>query len=179
MSAVESALVVLVSEAEALVAPFRSLHDPSAAAGMPAHITLLYPFKVLDQSGAVLLDRLREGFGSMPPFEYSLVSIRRFPQVLYLAPEPDEPFRQLTLAIWRWYPETPPYGGRWPEIIPHLSIAQVADEHVLDRVAYDLARASRGRLPINASAREIALMDNGSGRWQVRATFSLGGKLGA
>ena len=45
MSSSESALVVLVPEAEGVVKPFRDLHDPSAAAGMPAHITLLYPFK--------------------------------------------------------------------------------------------------------------------------------------
>jgi hypothetical protein len=39
----ESALVV--PEAEPLVKPFRDRYDPSAAAGVPAHITLLYPFK--------------------------------------------------------------------------------------------------------------------------------------
>jgi hypothetical protein len=35
----ESALVV--PEAEPLVKPFRDRYDPSAAAGVPAHITLL------------------------------------------------------------------------------------------------------------------------------------------
>lgn len=44
MIVLESALVVLVPEAEALVKSFRDRHDPSAAAGVPAHITLLYPF---------------------------------------------------------------------------------------------------------------------------------------
>jgi hypothetical protein len=45
MSPIESALVVLVPEAEVLVKPFRDRFDPLAAAGVPAHITLLYPFK--------------------------------------------------------------------------------------------------------------------------------------
>jgi hypothetical protein len=91
-----------------------------------------------------------------------------------LAPEPDEPFRQLTLAIWDRYPETPPYGGKWPDIVPHLSVAHLADEQKLDGIAKDLVQASRGRLPIRASASDVVLMDNEAGRWQVRAAFSLG-----
>ena len=41
----ESAIVALISEAENLVEPFRRRYDPSAAAGVPAHVTILYPFK--------------------------------------------------------------------------------------------------------------------------------------
>jgi len=46
MSPIESALMVLVPEAERLVKPFRDRYDPSAAAGIPAHITLLYPLSI-------------------------------------------------------------------------------------------------------------------------------------
>ena len=41
MTAIQSALVVLVPEAEGLVKDFRDRYDPSATAGVPAHITLL------------------------------------------------------------------------------------------------------------------------------------------
>ena len=37
-------LVILVPEAESMVKAFRERYDPAAQAGMPAHITLLYPF---------------------------------------------------------------------------------------------------------------------------------------
>jgi len=40
----ESALVILVPEAEAIVGRLRQRYDPSAAVGMLAHITLNYPF---------------------------------------------------------------------------------------------------------------------------------------
>ena len=40
----ESAPVILVPEAEAIVGRWRQRYDPSAAVGMPAHITLNYPF---------------------------------------------------------------------------------------------------------------------------------------
>jgi hypothetical protein len=119
MPCTESALVVLVPEAEALVKPFRDRYDPSAAAGMPAHITLLYPFKSPDELDDAVLADLRHCFARFAPIRYALASTRRFPvDVLYLAPEPDEPFRRLTLAIWERYPDTPPYGGKWPDIIP-------------------------------------------------------------
>jgi 2'-5' RNA ligase len=170
-----SALVVLVPEAEASVKPFRDRYDPSAAAGMPAHITLLYPFKPPDEVDEVVLDSLRHCFTRFAPIQFSLSSIRRFPiEVLYLAPEPDEPFRQLTLAIWDRYPETPPYGGKWSNIVPHLSVAWLADEQQLDDITNDFVEVSQEKLPIQATASEVALMDIESGRWQVRAMFSLG-----
>ena len=176
MPSIESALVVLVPEAEALVKPFRDRYDPSAALGVPAHITLLYPFKPPDEIGDAVLDELRRDFARFAPFRFTLAQIRRFPtEVLYLAPEPDEPFRRLTSAIWDWYPETPPYGGKWPDIVPHLSVAALSDEQQLDRITDEFALASRAILPIHATAAEVALMDNRSGRWQVRTTLSLGG----
>jgi hypothetical protein len=175
MSSIETALVVLVPEAEALVKPFRDQHDPSAAAGMPAHITLLYPFKPPNEIDAVTLDSLRRCFARFAPIQFALSAIRRFPtDVLYLAPEPDAPFRQLTLAIWDRYPETPPYGGKWPDIVPHVSVAFLADEQKLDGVADDFVQASQGRLPIRATASDVVLMDNEAGRWQVRAKLGLG-----
>jgi hypothetical protein len=93
---------------------------------------------------------------------------------LYLAPEPDEPFRQLTLSIWNLFPETPPYGGKWPDIVPHLSIAQVADEAQLTAITDDFTRAVQHRLPIFPIASEVALMESRSGRWTIRNVFSLG-----
>jgi hypothetical protein len=45
-SKMKSTVAILVPEAEGLVRLFRNRYDPSAKAGMPAHITLLYPFKV-------------------------------------------------------------------------------------------------------------------------------------
>ena len=58
MNPLESALVALVPEAECLVKTFRDRYDPSAALGVPAHITLLYPFKPADQIDAVVLAQL-------------------------------------------------------------------------------------------------------------------------
>ena len=134
MSLSESALVVLVPEAEALVKAFRDKYDPSAAAGMPAHITLLYPFKPPPELRADVLETIHACFAEFVPFTYSLAAIRRFrSEVLYLAPEPDEPFRKLTLAICDRYSDRRPYGGKFAEVIPHLTVAHVQNERDLDR----------------------------------------------
>jgi len=175
MLAVESALLVLVPEAEVVVKSFRDKYDPSAAHGCPAHVGLLYPFKLPDEITQTDFDNLSRCFALFKPFQFSLAVTRRFPGVLYFAPEPDNPFRLLTFAIWDFYPETPPYGGKYPGIVPHLTVAnQLADDQ-LDRIAAELKEASEGKLPISAVASEVALLDTKSGHWQVRATLKIGG----
>jgi 2'-5' RNA ligase len=175
MLPIESALIVVVPEAEQLVGPFREKYDPSAAAGMPSHITLLYPFTSPDDISQAELGSLSLCFARVGQFDFSLAAIRRFAGgVLYLAPEPDEPFRRLTLAIWKRYPKLPPYGGKHSSIVPHLTVAQLADERQLDRIADQFARDSQGKLPIRATASEIALMEKRVGSWQARTTLALG-----
>jgi 2'-5' RNA ligase len=176
MIASESALVVPVPEAEALVKPFRDRHDPSAAVGVPAHITLLYPFKPPAAIDARDLDTLRRLFARFAPLRFELARARRFPtETLYLEPVPDEPFRRMTLAIWKEFLDTPPYGGRHPDIVPHLSVARVADERQLDQVAGEFSQAARHTLPIPARFDTVALLDTASGRGETRARFALGG----
>lgn len=171
----ESALVVLVPEADALVGAFRARHDPSAAAGMPAHVTLLYPFAPPEAIDAGMRDQLRGLFAPIASFAFALPAARRLgDSVLHLAPEPAEPFRQLTLAIWHRFPKAPPYGARHGDIVPHLTVAQIGDATTLDRVATEFDAAAAGRLPIAARARDVALMSNRSGRWQVDTLFALG-----
>ena len=92
--------------------------------------------------------------------------------MIYLAPEPDEPFRRLTLAIWNGWPQTPPYGGRYSEIIPHLTVAQVGDEQLCDRIAVKFAQIARGELPIKARAIKLALLVKRGGKWQVHTEFA-------
>ena len=174
MRAIESALVILVPEAESLVKPFGDKYDPSAAKGCPAHVTLLYPFKPPVEITEADLDNLKRCFSRFPPFHFTLLSTRRFSNTLYFAPQPDEPFRQLTFTIWDCYPETPPYGGVYSDVVPHLTVADHLPDEQLNRIAAELGEASKGKLPISAQADDVALLDTKSGRWQVRTRFRLG-----
>jgi 2'-5' RNA ligase len=170
----ESALLVLAPEAEALVKAVRDRFDPSAAQGVPAHITLLYPFRPPAEIDAGVLESLERLLGGFAPFDYALTEPRRFPGVLYLAPEPDERFKMIVSALTERFPENPPYGGVFAEVVPHLTVAQVADVQELNVIAAEFDEAAAGRLPIRASAAQVALMDNRSGPWAVSAVFSLG-----
>jgi 2'-5' RNA ligase len=171
----ESTLVILVPEAEGLVRSFRDRYDPAAKAGMPAHITLLYPFKSPDEIDGVVLDTLRHCFFRFEPFKFSLTAVNRFPgEAIFLVPEPEDPFRELTLGIWKCYPETPPYRARYSTVVPHLTVANRLGEQRLAEVAREFEEASQGYLPIETEAAEVALMDSRSGRWEINSTFKLG-----
>jgi 2'-5' RNA ligase superfamily protein len=169
----ESALVVLIPEADNLLRAFRDRYDPAAAAGMPAHVTILYPFKSPVELLPAITDELRTLGISNKAFGYSFSELRRFPGVLYLAPDDSERFRKLTFSVWKSFPETPPYGGKHTDIIPHLTVAQIDDAERLDDVEKEVEAEIREKLPLRGMASELALMDNESGHWRVRIKFRL------
>jgi 2'-5' RNA ligase len=168
----ESALIVPVPEAEALVGAWRERYDDSARTGVPAHVTLLYPFLPPEDVTGADLDRLASLFAATPATRFVLSAVRRFSRgVLYLAPEPEEFLRELTTRIWALYPHRPPYGGAFADVIPHLTVAQVADGTVLDAVEAEVAPG----LPVPAHATEVWLMLQGDdGRWQAGHRFPMG-----
>ncbi len=170
----ESALVVLIPEVENLVRSFRDQYDPSAAVGVPAHVTILYPFKPPDELTAEVITTLQDLISRLPGFHVAFQEFQGFPNTLYLDPLPAEPFRQLTEIIVERYPETPPYGGAFTEIVPHLTVAQISDIQRLDKITDEFREVARKQLPISARVNTVSLMDNSSGSWKVRAQFSLG-----
>src|SRR5215213_340552 len=94
----QTAVIVPVPEAEPVVGRWRARHDAAATAGVPAHVTVVYPFLSADRVDEAAL---REEVGSLPAFAATFASTGRFPDLLYLAPEPADPFRALTGALVR------------------------------------------------------------------------------
>lgn len=173
-SPIEAALVILVPEIEPLVAPFRLKYDPSAALGVPAHITINYPFSPEIDPDENLHRELHELFAKTDPFEFTLSHFARFTNVLYLAPDPDAPIKNLIKLVTTRFPESPPYSGNFNEIIPHLTIAQVEDEEVLNSVERELTVKSRGILPITVRAKDVCLLANSIDRWRKIGSYLLG-----
>jgi hypothetical protein len=153
-----TALVILVPEAEGLIKAFREKYDPAATEGMPAHVTVLYPFKTLEHIGEDVMAVLHGLFSHHPCLRSSLAALQRFPTVLSLAPHPETPFQVLTRVVADRYPETPPYGGAFSDIVPQLTIAQVNDAHRLDEISDEFHRAARGKLPIQGYAESAPSM---------------------
>ena len=166
-----SALVVEVPEAEPFVKKWRAKHDWSAQHGVPAHITLLFPFVPTEKIDDRLHADLRALFAAHPAFSFQLARVARFPdEVAWLAPEPADPFKALIEAISSQYPEYPPYEGIHDEVIPHLTVAEGGTE-LQDEVDAALAPA----LPIEAQARSVALLlEDESGWWSPGQRYSLG-----
>lgn len=173
-STIEAALVVVIPEVEPLVSPFRFKYDSSAAMGVPAHITINYPFHPGIHADQGLMRDLKELFAKFEPFQFTFKRFARFPDVLYLAPEPDAPFKYLIELVAARFPESPPYQGAFDEIIPHLTVAQSEDEEVLQSVEQELRELAQHFLPMTARATDVWLMDNRGGRWQQLYAYPLG-----
>ena len=119
----ETALIVVVPEAEPLVRELRTRYDESARLGVPAHITVLFPFMSPSELSPRVLGELKRLFLGQAAFGFQLGSVARFPATSYLEPHPSDPFVALTEAVWRAYPNFPPFGREFPSIIPHLTVA--------------------------------------------------------
>ena len=166
----ESGIILPVPEAEAAVDHLRRLHDPQAGYGVPAHITLLYPFahpsKAAEAAGA-----LQHFFRLVPAFDFSLVEVRRFPATVYLHPEPSATFVELSERLAHRWPEFPPYGGAFSTVIPHLTVADHVAADLLDAVVRDAAT----HLPIRCRATEAWLMcSDEHGLWSRHGVFPFG-----
>jgi hypothetical protein len=170
---IESALIIAVPEAEPLVKAFRDRFDSSAAAGIPAHITILYPFMPPGEITSAVLAELRDLFARFSTFEFALAELRRFPEYLHLFPSPAEPFKALTYTVVERYPEYPPYGGVFPEVIPHLTVAGEIETAQLDDIEREFRQQHGAQLSVKAKANEVLLIENSSGRWEVRQMFEL------
>ncbi len=159
-----------VPEAEDLVGSLRLEHDPSAAAGVPAHVTVMVPFLPPKELDDGLIVELRTLLKNVPPFAFRLSTVGWFARsVLYLAPEPAEPFVALTELVIREF-GTAPYSGEYDSIVPHLTVGHASDGVELAPIAERLG----GALPLECRAEEVWLMESDALVWQTRRQFPLG-----
>jgi 2'-5' RNA ligase len=145
------------------------LTDP----GMPYHVTVLYPFLAPDAIDIEVERALAEIAIRFAPFEFDLTEAGRFADVLFLAPQPPEPFVALTRAVHARWPQHPPYRGEFENIVPHVTIASGPEPA-------GLADATEAALPIHTAALELWLLTpQRSGAWATRNRFVLGPETSA
>lgn len=173
----ESALIVSVPQAEPIIGRTRWRLDPSGRAGMPAHVTVLYPFLSVEEFDADAEATLSVALARREPFRFTMPSVDWFgDRILYLTTEPAEPFKKLTAAVVESFPHKPPYGGLFDGTTPHVTVASKGRTAVLKRAARRVAP----RLPISAEANEVLLMAlDQRRRWREVATFPLGATKGS
>ena len=175
----QSALLLAVPAAETAVGAHRARLDASARDGVPAHLTVLYPFLPPDEIDPGVLAKLSRLFAAVPRFSFTLDRVRWFGEsVVWLGPSDESPFRALTERAALAYPSCPPYGGTYSDTVPHLTVGHRGEPAEL-RAA---AEAVRPLLPIMAEATEVTLMagpepglpSGPPGRWHTVASFPLG-----
>jgi 2'-5' RNA ligase len=161
---------VTVPEAEPVVGEWRHRYTLDAPAGIPAHVTILFPFVEPERLGEVEA-RLAELIAAVPAFDVTFARTARFPEVLYLDPEPAEPFVALTHAIEREWPDQPPYGGHSETIVPHLTVAEPEDLALVDAIA----AAVESRLPIVTRVSEASVfVEDHAGQWHEHGRLPFG-----
>ena len=138
-------------------------------------MTVLYPFVPPDLLTNEVLATLRQLFLEVPTFNASFLKTMLFPDGLYLEPMPAEPFRRLTKLVFKQFPDYPPYGGEFNEIIPHLTVVKVGNARRMKALAANFQQTVRDSLPIRARVDSVSLVENTSGVWQVLAQFALRG----
>ena len=162
-----TALVVLLPELEPLLGGWRDRYTGDGAHDMPPHVTLIFPFadssEAEDRLGAV-----REVIGGFAPFEITLRETARFPELLYVRPEPAEPFVAITEALVSAFPEFPPYGGEFDEYVPHVTVAQ-SDEQVLATIEQELVT----QLPVATRCERAWLVEETPAGWRRHTAFPL------
>jgi 2'-5' RNA ligase len=127
--------------------------------GMPPHVTLLVPAP-FDVEG------IAEVLFAFAAFEVVFARLDRFPGTLWLAPEPAAPFERMIEALARRFPEYPPYGGSFGEIIPHLTVAQADFEEAVTTLEPWLPQSMR-------ADRAVLLERVRAVHWRDLETFSL------
>lgn len=160
--------MVLAPRAGAAVAGFRERFDSSWPTGMPAHVTVLYPFVDARTVTPAMLARVDALAANMAAFDYRLDAVDEFPAALYLVPTPSAPFVTLTEAAAARWPDHPPYEGRFDTVIPHLTVSDTAAGA---RAASEVAAL----LPLEERAEELVLIaPSRDGRWTTRHRSPLG-----
>jgi 2'-5' RNA ligase len=173
-SAMQSALIVTVPEAEDAVAQHRARFDDAAGFGIPAHVTVIFPFMPPSQVNAEVIETLAAAISTVPKFQATFESTGWFgTNVLWLAPNPAVVFGDLITAAADAFPDYPPFEGRHEVVVPHLTVGHA------DAAETDLQAAEEQvlrHLPIRADVTEVALWcgTDVPGGWRRMMAFALG-----
>ena len=174
MTATHTALIAEIPAAEHAVGAHRAALDRAASWGVPAHITLVFPFLPPDAINPAVLATVGEIAAAQPAIDLTMNRIAWFGDtVVWLAPNPARPFIALTEALVARFPQAQPYGGAFDEVVPHLTIGHDHPRPVLQAAADAVAAHLPIVTPVT-SIRLIAGIREPGTSWHRVADFPLG-----
>jgi 2'-5' RNA ligase len=164
----DSALIIRVQLPPALEA-LRRQQVADASEGIPAHVTLLYPF-----AEPPAIDRdVRDLIGAIVERHHALTlrlgGLGRWPDILYATVEPDGPVRALQAELAAAFPSLPLYGDPPLRFVPHVTVVEgpgVEDPAVAADPAWR-------ELPVTRHVPEVDLLVKARGRWRITDCWPL------
>ena len=144
---------------------------------MGPHITIFGPFISFDDLSPEILMRLERLCETQPVMSYYMQELGRFENhdddigVVYLRPEPDEPFLTLFRRIKQAFPEAVRTGSD-PTI--HLTLAQNCEIGDLPAISESFLIEYVPMLPIRSVARSLQIWEFTEGQWYERHRFEFG-----
>lgn len=117
-----------------------------------AHITVLAPW--VDRPTDDDLAAVARVTEHIDPYEVVLAEVAEFPDgLIHLRPEPETPLRAMTTALAAAFPQHPPYGGRYGDVAPHLTL----DRRSADVTPATVRESVRHLLPLMVRVDRIDL----------------------
>jgi 2'-5' RNA ligase len=169
-------LAVPVPVADSLVRQLTARWEPSYRLGdaedIQAHVTVLGPFIPCEEVDGQLHARLQALYAGVAPFSFRLTEVRVFSDtVVYLAPEPQDRFEELTARTVDAFPAYPPYGGKFDAVVPHMTLGPIWSP-AMER---ELFEAGSAAIPIADVATEVRLILNDDKSFATIGRYALGG----
>jgi hypothetical protein len=164
-----SALIVRVHLPPALDA-LRRANVPDARLGVPAHLTLLYPFVPVGKLEPSLRRSIAAIVAHHVAFDYHLTGPKVWPDTIYAGVDSGRPFLEIHRELAAAFPDYPIYQARVGDLVPHVTVAEgpaVADARTVEDPAWHA-------LPTRRRAYSLELIAPGrDGRWSTVWRFRL------
>lgn len=149
---------------------------PGSRLDVPPHLSLLFPWVDREPTDEDLR-RVCGATRDLQPFSVTFSEVGTFPGFTWLRPEPSGAVWAVYEAVLEAFAEIPPYAGKHPRVIPHLTVAtsDAADTPALaTRAAAALSDPRIPELgPFRAEGVDLALRHDDEEAFTVRrvATF--------
>lgn len=165
----QTGVVVPAPEAQPLLAAVADRFPEAVRSGVPAHLSLLYPFVPADSLDDHAISTLTDVFDATAPLPVKFTVGLRSGGFVALRPEPAEAVGALASAVRSYWPDVVPYEGRY-DAEPHLTVAMRTTEERAASIERELVP---DWVPLSAELREAWLVEL-DGQWQLRKRFTFG-----
>jgi len=174
---VDTAITLFLDDqAPELAKAHDELYPERISEHIPLSITLLYPFAPREELDESHLSRARDFFASREPLSFDIARPAQWEGGggVFGVPEPEGALRATMRALWRLFPEFPPYRGAAEDPPPHASLTLDGGKDP-DTLLARVEERLEGLLPAHFEVDEAVLMEEYEPDvFRVRERFRLG-----